>query len=78
MRSVFAAKRAKFLEFEPFSLLFLVPGGRVIPALANGTLKGDDFSHSLFSGLPLQFVIARSGATWRSPDEVATPLQGSQ
>jgi hypothetical protein len=48
---MFPAEAAVFFDLQPFRLLFLVPGGRVVAALALSALKGDHLSHAVRSSL---------------------------
>jgi hypothetical protein len=43
---MFPAEFAKLFYLQPLSLLFLVPRGGIIAALALHALQGDDFSHA--------------------------------
>jgi hypothetical protein len=46
---MFPAEATVFLDLQPFRLLFFVPGGRVVAALALAALKGDHLSHARLS-----------------------------
>jgi hypothetical protein len=47
VRGVLRTKTAKLLELDASGVLFFIFRGRIIPALAIATFKGNDLSHGV-------------------------------